>query len=286
MVKAKVILAAGLCLALAGCAGPRPADSVCEHDGMRFEWRRFAADGSRTGVKAVVGDSVKESLGTVCDGVYTAPDGRRHRDDAVCRAASALLDAQETMAPLREIIGHSPRTMSKHHPESELSNWTVDALMKGVEAATGRKVDIGITNFGGIRTDMPEGDVLIDDIASMFPFKNYLCLVELDGRTVLDLFERMAPHMQCVGGVKVTLKDRRLESLEVGGGSVDPDRIYNVATIDFLLDGGDDLHVARGARDLVITEVRVKDWIERYVREITAAGGEIEYQTDGRVVEL
>ena len=36
-------------------------------------------------------------------------------------------------------------------------------------------VEFALTNYGGIRIPMPEGAVTLDDIESMFPFKNYMC---------------------------------------------------------------------------------------------------------------
>ena len=61
--------------------------------------------------------------------------------------------------------------MEAYFPESALSNWFVDILMAKVEKLSGKKVDIGIANFGGIRVDMPQGDIILDDMLSMFPFK-------------------------------------------------------------------------------------------------------------------
>ena len=77
---------------------------------------------------------------------------------------------------------------------------------------------------------------------------------------------------------------KKVESLEVDGKPVDPKKKYGVATVDFLLDGGDNISVARGATKLIITDVVIGKAIEQYVRNLTAEGKAIEYQTDGRVV--
>jgi 2',3'-cyclic-nucleotide 2'-phosphodiesterase (5'-nucleotidase family) len=44
--------------------------------------------------------------------------------------------------------------------------------MAKVERLAGKKVHVGVGNFGGIRIDMPKGDIILDDMLSMFPFKN------------------------------------------------------------------------------------------------------------------
>ncbi len=151
--------------------------------------------------------------------------------------------------------------------------------------ASGRKVDVGIFNFGGIRVPMPAGNVTVDDIESMFPFRNYLCYVELRGADLKKIFDwfsaRNSP--EAVGGVRYTIKDRKTEELLVGGEPRDTARVYGVATIDFLLDGGDSLFVAKNARDLIITPIKISEAMLPYVRSLGESGTPLEYHTDGRV---
>ena len=273
MVQTKLVAFASSLLLLSACAGT-------------VQWSRVPMDGSRTGVRAAEGDNVPQALGKFDAGVYSAPNGKVFNCGSTPAVAKLMLDAQAPMAPLREVVAYAPVAIPKERPESPLSNLTVDILMAQTAAATGRKVDAGIMNFGGIRLDaIPAGNVLLDDLVSMFPFKNHLCLVQLRGADLRKLFEQMAASgMQVVGGVRLVVADGRLESAEVGGAPLDDAREYGVATIDFLLDGGDDLFVARNATDLVITKIKVIDAMMNYVRAETAAGRPLTYQADGRVV--
>lgn len=250
-------------------------------------WEKLPIDGHRTGVTAPTADNIPEALGTVdpATGAYTAPNGTVFDGGATPKVASLLIEAQPQMAEVKEVIAFSTRAMSAEAPESELSNFVVDFLRSKAETLFKRKMDVGIINFGGIRVDMPEGDVLLDDIRSMFPFNNKICMVELPGKELLRLMDDVAKYgPQCLSGVKMVIADKKVESLEVGGKSVDPKKKYNVATVDFLLDGGDNISVARGATKLTISEVIIGKAIEEYVRQLTAEGKAIEYQTDGRVV--
>lgn len=273
MVQTKLIALSAAALLLVSCAGT-------------VQWRRYAMDASRTGVHAVEGDNAAQVLGRFDGGVYTAPDGRVFDCGVTPAVAKLLLDAQPAMAPLREVVAYAPVAIPKAKPESPLSNLAVDVLMAQTEAATGRKVDVGILNFGGIRMDeVPQGNVLLDDFVSMFPFKNHLCRVQLRGADLRRLFEQMAQAgVQAIGGARLVIDNHRLERVEVGGAPLDDEKEYGVATIDFLLDGGDKLYVARNATDLVITDVMVIDAMMKYVRAETAAGRPLTYQADGRVV--
>lgn len=271
MVKTIIILSAAVMLT-ASC-------------GYTYTWENFDVDGHRTGVTAPSASNVKEALGTVEGGVYTAPNGAVFPDGCTPAVAGNMLDVQPRMADLKSVLGYAPRAMEKHRPESELSNWFVDNLMADTERLTGRHVDVGIANFGGIRCDIPQGDVLKDDIVSMFPFRNYLCHVTLKGEDLQVIFDRFAEKSpQVLGGVKFVVTNHRIDTLLVGGKPIDPEKLYGVATIDFLLDGGDGLYIARNAKDVVITDVKIMDSMIPYIQGLTAAGKPLEYHTDGRVV--
>lgn len=254
-------------------------------DATDFKWKRIAVDGSRTGVVPANSDNVDAALGTMKGNTYIAPNGRVFKKkSATAKAAKLMIEAQPKMAFVKEVIGYSPKAMVRHSPEGDLSDWFVDALMLCTEKLTDKKIDIGITNHGGIRADMPEGDVLYEDLQSMFPFHNTLCYVKLKGEDVIRLFEHMASRsIQAVGGVKVSVKDRQLESLLVGGEPVDPEKEYGVATISFLLEGGDGLSVAKNALEVNDTQIDIFDALLDYVRDLKKQGKNIEYQMDGRV---
>ena len=134
-----------------------------------YSWKSDIMDGSRTGCTTPSKDNVSETLGYFEKGKYVAPNGRVFpKNSSTARTARALLDAQPAMAVVKEVVGFSPKAMEKDYPESELSNWFIDILMDKVEDLAGRKVSVGVGNFGGIRIDMPQGDVTLDDLCPCF----------------------------------------------------------------------------------------------------------------------
>lgn len=250
-----------------------------------IRWERHIMDGHRTGVTSVVGSDVASALGTVEDSVYHAPNGSEFIGGSTPAVASLMLGVQPDMAYLKEVIGYSPREMTKYRPESELSNWAADVIRLGVEKTLGVKADLAITNLGGIRTDMPEGDILIDTIVSMFPFNNRLCYVRLAGSDVRAIFNQFAVDgkFEAVSGVNAVAEGGKITSLEIGDEPLDDNRDYILATIDFLLDGGDGLSLAKNAKELVLSKVKVNEWMVPYVRSLTAEGKNVEGVIDGRV---
>jgi 2',3'-cyclic-nucleotide 2'-phosphodiesterase (5'-nucleotidase family) len=193
--------------------------------------------------------------------------------------------AQPEMARVKDVIGYSTRAMSATYPESALSNWFIDILIRKTEQLSGKKVHIGITNFGGIRVDMPQGDIILDDMLSMFPFKNYLAYVEHTGKQIRTILEGMAAdRFQVLGGVKVVADGGKLVSVEIDGEPLDDEKVYGMATISFLLTGGDGLSLEDNALSVTVYEdVPIIDAVLEHVNAETAAGRPIEYIVDGRV---
>ena len=108
----------------------------------------------------------------------------------------------------------------------------------------------------------------------------------MSGENVIKLFDAMADHMQVIGGATVKIKDGKIQELLIGGEPVDPSRTYGIASIDFILNGGDDIFVARNADSLIQTDILIYDAVLDYVRKLTASGKMIEKVTDYRVVNL
>ena len=255
--------------------------------GQDYQWKHVQMDGSRTGCVSPSKDNVEEAVGTFRGCRYVSPDGKTYpKRSIVGKTAAIVLDAQPAMARVKDVIGYSTKAMESGYPESPLSNWFVDLLMEQVEKHAGKKVDIGITNFGGIRIDMPQGDIILDDMLSMFPFKNQITYVEHNGSQIRKILETMAAgRFQVLGGVRVVADGGKLVSAEIGGEPIDDDKIYGLATISFLLGGGDGLALEQNAVSVTVFEdINVIDAVLDHVNALTAAGKPVEYQTDGRVI--
>ena len=258
--------------------------AVVQAQDFEYGWSRTVMDGSRTGVTVPAATDIDKALGKVSGRRYTAPSGRVFRGGSVVRVARTVIDAQAAMAPVKRVIAYSPQTMTVEYPESSLSNWFADNLIRATEKASGRKVDISIGNFGGIRVDMPQGNVTVDDIRSMFPFRNDLVYLVLKGSDIRHILDSMAQdRFQVLGGIRVVAKDGKILSAEIGGKPLDDNALYGVATISFLLDGGDGLHVGRNAVETLDIPIDIYNAMMDIIEEDAAAGRPVTGQKDGRV---
>ena len=233
---------------------------------QEYKWENVPMDGSRTAAVKAGETKVKPN-------------------SSAAKVMKLVEDAQPAMARVKEVIGFSKEALYKGYPESPLSNWTVDTIMEKVEELAGKKVHVGFANFGGIRVDMPQGDILLDDILSMFPFRNNLVYLELKGSTLRGIFEWMATaNVQPVGGVQVVFEKGKLVSLLIDGQPVEDEKVYGVATNSFLLNGGDGFYLAKDALTMVVYEELMQGAMLESIRKTTAAGKAFEYKCDGRVI--
>jgi 2',3'-cyclic-nucleotide 2'-phosphodiesterase (5'-nucleotidase family) len=67
--------------------------------------------------------------------------------------------------------------------ETTIGNFCADAYRYVADA------DIAIVNGGGIRADLPAGDITYADVLAVHPYGNTLCMVEATGQEVLDALE-------------------------------------------------------------------------------------------------
>lgn len=188
---------------------------------------------------------------------------------------------------MQEVIGVSEVEMRSSRPESLLSNFAADALVEFAAKRSGSKVDFGLTNFGGIRAALPGGSIRLYDVYSIFPFENYVVILDLPGKSVKALFESFARNRveALSGNVKLIIDedDREIEELLINGEKLDMSKIYRIATIDFLLSGGDNVVALKDAVKVEETGLLIRDAIIEKIASFSASGAKVTARIDGRV---
>jgi 2',3'-cyclic-nucleotide 2'-phosphodiesterase (5'-nucleotidase family) len=202
---------------------------------------------------------------------------------------AALVASYKTRldAEMNAAIGTAAQTLQKGLPESPLSNFTADAMLQVSETAWGN-VDFAVMNMGGLRSTINQGTISLGNIYEVYPFENRLVLLEMPAAAVQELFDFIAFH----GGeglsktIALTVKNRAVESLRIGGKPLDPNKIYRVATIDYLAEGNDGMTAFRQATRVEDSKKQLRDWIIEYVKQLTANNTEIYATNDHRVTIL
>lgn len=287
----KKIIICGIAACSLAVAGVLLAQETGE-GGLTFSWKKIPMDGHRAGIGIVTtdnADSLDQIFGVFKGNTYIAPNGKKFKKGVTPAVAKLLIDAQPAMAELRSPLGYAPETMVREKPECGLYNMYVDRLMASVEQSCGQKIDVGFTNTGGVRCDLTKGKQAMGDVLSMFPFKsNKTAFVQLAGKDLLVIYQQMAanPGTMIQGGAKlVYTADHKLKSATIDGKPVDKKKIYNVATINFVLNGGDGFNIAKNAKSLEMYDVTMSDFMMDYYKQLTAEGKDITYPVDGRITQ-
>jgi 2',3'-cyclic-nucleotide 2'-phosphodiesterase (5'-nucleotidase family) len=237
-------------------------------------------------------------LGSACQSHYEVASIQRSRilidsryDSQPDQKAAEFLKPYKHVVDsvMGPVVGRSAKYMTAQRPEGTLSNLLSDVLVWAAKDYN-ENPDFGMYNMGGVRADLPKGDVTYGDVLDIAPFENKIAFGTPTGAEVLELFGQMAS----VGGEGVSssvrmviTKDGRLESATINGEPVDPAKNYRLTTIDYLLGGTDKLEALKKCRDVnapkdVSNNSRFV--IMNYFRYMQKQGKEVDAQIEGRVV--
>ncbi len=159
----------------------------------------------------------------------------------------------EVLAPVTRAYG----------AESALGNLVADAFR-----ASTPDVQVGLTNGGGLRADLPAGALRWGHIFQALPFDNHLAILELSGaqlRRIIDHGLGSGHGMLSWSGLTLRARGCELLEVKVGKKLLDDGAIYRVATNDYLAGGGSGF----GSLGIAPSKIQVL-WERPLLREIVA----------------
>jgi 5'-nucleotidase/UDP-sugar diphosphatase len=107
------------------------------------------------------------------------------------------------------------------------------------------RTQLALQNEGGLRDDLPAGNVTLGAVQAVLPFTNSIVRVELSGAELVAVLDEVARRPPTdlgflhVSGLSWVIAGGRATQILVGGQPLDPARRYTVATNSFLARGGD-----------------------------------------------
>ena len=210
--------------------------------------------------------------GTVSTGLYQWPFKENAVELFGLVNDFTAIEAAETdavNAKLDEVVAHTDVNLIIKDPETgvrvnrNMETNLGDLVADAYRAATG--ADVAMVNGGGIRADLPAGDITLRQIQECHPFGNALCMAEANGQQILDALEwgsRNAPgenggflHVSgltyeinttvpnsCTnddkGNFTGVTGEYRVRNVMVNGEPLDPEKTYTVASHNYMLKSG------------------------------------------------
>ncbi|HSK00917.1 MAG TPA: bifunctional UDP-sugar hydrolase/5'-nucleotidase [Kofleriaceae bacterium] len=166
--------------------------------------------------------------------VVPDPAVQRIVDEALARAA--VLRSEKLGVKL---LGPVTRSYSQ---ESAIGNWMSDLMLVARPDA-----QVSLTNGGGLRADLPAGELEYGQLYEVIPFDNRFAIVEMKGAHLRSMVTSNLTRGGAIlswGGLaaKARCKGDRLDvKITVRGKPLADGATYKVATSDFLASGGDGL---------------------------------------------
>ena len=164
--------------------------------------------------------------------------------------------------------------------ETNFGNLSADAA----RAATG--ADIAFVNGGGIREDVPAGEVTKGKIAAVFPFGNTIEVKKITGTDLKAMLEWSVSDYPAakgaflqVSGLEFTFDpakpvNSKVVEIKVGGEVFDEAKEYTVAINDFMSDGGDGYSMLANYDVLAISGT-YEEIIQNYLATNGTAGSDV-----------
>lgn len=191
-----------------------------------------------------------------------------------------ILDKQ-----MGEVIGESTNLMPYGYPESPLTNFTSDAMKEYGDKHFPNGVDIAVMNVHGHRATMPKGTVTLGNLYEIYSFDNTIAFIKLKGSELKKIFDSYAR----MGGsgissnVKLVISDRKVKSVTIDNKKIDDNKVYNIATLDYLADGNNGMDAFLNAEEITNSGVTLRDIMIDYVKQKTSNKEKLSSENDGRI---
>ena len=193
--------------------------------------------------------------------------------------------------PIIVTDGHGNRLVRK--AETNAGDLTADAMRWQMGT------DIGLVNSGGIRADLPAGDLSYGNILSLLPYDNMVWKVEATGAQILEALQSGISNLPGesgdfpqVSGLRftVTVADHSVSNVEVlqtdgNYAPLDLATTYTISTVDYCITGGAFNGVLANCTLLEQSTSTYRDALVEYIT--TALGGTIGQQyavPQGRII--
>lgn len=193
---------------------------------------------------------------------------------------------QKELEPIMSevLIEADSKLVSSYNTISKVGSLTTDSM------AAKAKADIAFQNPGGLRIDLPQGEINVGHIYELLPFGNTIVSGQMTGKQIISVLEQsltLNKGMLQHSGLKVEYdpelpKYERVVSVKLADGSpLKMNQKYSVATNNFLAEGGDGFKTFNEI-EFKESYIKVRDALIDHLRQLE----EIKVKPENRVIEV
>lgn len=190
---------------------------------------------------------------------------------------------------MNEVLGQSDTSLTKDLPQGTLGNFVADAVLKKTndqyKPADNHPADVCLLNNGGLRAQLPKGNLTRGNIYELMPFENSVVILTLSGERTWQLFSSLVEFNGApFSGAEVKAKGKKLLTLKINGKEFDKQQNYKVCTSDYLAAGGDKYDFFKDPIKVDSLDYKLRDAIIDHIVDESKKGKTISSKKDGRII--
>lgn len=184
---------------------------------------------------------------------------------------------------MNDIVGFSEVEIEKEKPEGTMNNFFADAMFMSAKEK-GIAFDIAYTNYGGLRTSLPKGEIPKFKIFELMPFENAITTTKFKGVDMQNFFDFVARSGgDAISGARFTIDNGKAVDITINGLPLDFNKDYTVLTSDYMANGGDGGEVFTKSIETKNYDYKLRDALLDYLEEQKKAGKTLNPVKDGRI---
>lgn len=182
--------------------------------------------------------------------------------DSVIRPYKTRLEAS-----MNKVLSYSDNEYKKTDGvlNTAIGNLMADAVFKQSVPIFKKRynldVDLVLLNHGGIRAPLPKGPIFTKTAFNIMPFENKVVVAQMKGKVVMEIVNYLtkAKRAHPISGMTLHItKKGKLKKLEIQGKTIDLNKIYNVATSDYLYNGGDRMEFFKKSKTVFDLDYKIR----------------------------
>ena len=174
---------------------------------------------------------------------------------------------------MNKVLSFSVDNYSKNDGDynTAIGNLMADAVLELTNPVfkdrTEKNIDMVLLNHGGIRSILPKGKVTTKTAYKLMPFENSVVVAALKGSVVFEMINylKISNKAHPISGLELVINaDDSYKKIQIGGKAVDSEKLYYIATSDYLYKGGDQMEFFKKSDTLYKLNYKIRNVLLDY----------------------
>lgn len=190
---------------------------------------------------------------------------------------------QQLDSIMNDVVAVSAKEIQKGKPEAPLNNFFADAMYVSAKV---KKIqfDFAYTNYGGLRTSLPKGNIPRYKIFELMPFENAFATATFSGQIIQEFFNFLASSGgEPISGATFTIENGKATDVKINGEPINLEKNYTILTSDYMINGGDGGEIFTKAISKKVYDYKLRDGLLDYLSTFKNKNQILNPVNDGRI---